>query len=47
LEPCPLVFVCPSYTPNADSQYVLKTVSGSIPRHNVSVGTDVDFELVR
>jgi uncharacterized membrane protein (UPF0127 family) len=47
LEPCPLVFVCPSYTPNTDSQYVLETVAGFIPRHNVSVGTDVDFELVR
>jgi uncharacterized membrane protein (UPF0127 family) len=47
LEPCPLVFVCPSYAPNTDSQYVLETVAGFIPRHNVSVGTDVDFELVR
>ena len=28
LEPCPLVFVCPSYAPNADSQYVLETVAG-------------------
>jgi hypothetical protein len=25
----------------------LETVAGFIPRHNVSVGTDVDFELVR
>jgi hypothetical protein len=43
LEPCSLVFACPSYTPNTDSQYVLETVAGFIPRHNVSVGTDVDL----
>jgi uncharacterized protein len=47
LEPCSLVFVCPSYTPNTDSQYVLETVAGITQRLNVSVGTDVDFELVR
>jgi uncharacterized membrane protein (UPF0127 family) len=28
LERCPLVFVCPSYAPNTDSQYVLETVQG-------------------
>jgi uncharacterized membrane protein (UPF0127 family) len=32
---------------STDSQYVLETVAGFISRHNVSVGTDVDFELVR
>jgi uncharacterized membrane protein (UPF0127 family) len=47
LEPCPLVFVCPSYAPNADSQYVLETVAGFTQRHNISVGTNIDFELVR
>src|SRR5215203_4597234 len=47
LEPCPLVFVCPGYAPNADSQYVLETVAGFTQRHNISVGTNIDFELVR
>src|SRR5918994_5917078 len=37
LEPCPLVFVCPGYAPNADSQYVLETVAGFTQRHNISV----------
>ena len=46
LEPCPLVIICPSYTPNADSQYVLETVAGFTQRHNISLGTNIDFELV-
>jgi uncharacterized membrane protein (UPF0127 family) len=47
LEPCPLVLVCPSYTPNADSQYVLETVAGFTQKNNINVGTDVDLELVK
>jgi uncharacterized protein len=47
LEPCPLVIICPSYTPNADSQYVLETVAGFTQRHNISVGTNIDIEWVR
>jgi uncharacterized membrane protein (UPF0127 family) len=47
LEPCPLAPICPTYPPSADSQYVLETVAGFTQRHNVSVGTDIDFELVR
>ena len=47
LEPCPLVFVCPGYAPNVDSQYVLETVAGFTQRHNISVGTNVDFKLIR
>jgi uncharacterized protein len=45
LEPCPLVLICPSYAPNMDSQYVLETVSGFSQRNNISLGTDVKFEL--
>jgi uncharacterized protein len=47
LEPCPLVFVCHSYAPKTDSQYVLETVAEFTQRHNVSVGTDIDFKLVK
>jgi uncharacterized membrane protein (UPF0127 family) len=47
LEPCLSVFICPNYTPNTDSQYVLETVAGFTQRYNISVGTDIDFELVR
>jgi uncharacterized membrane protein (UPF0127 family) len=46
LQPCISVFICPNYTPNTDSQYVLETVAGFTQRHNVSIGTDTDFELV-
>ena len=35
-EPCPLVIICPSDTPNADSQYVLETVAG-LPRDIILV----------
>ena len=47
LEPCPLAPICPSYPPSADSQYVLETVAGFIQRNNISVGTNIDIELVR
>jgi uncharacterized membrane protein (UPF0127 family) len=45
LEPCPLAPTCPSYAPNADSQYVLETVSGFAQRHNIGLGTYIKFDL--
>src|SRR5215204_5172449 len=47
LQPCVSVLICTSYSPNIESQYVLETVAGFTQRHNVSVGIDFDFELVR
>jgi uncharacterized membrane protein (UPF0127 family) len=47
LMPCPLVLICPSYAPNADSQYVLETIAGFAQRHNISPGTTIKFELLR
>jgi uncharacterized membrane protein (UPF0127 family) len=47
LQPCVSVLICTSYSPNIESQYVLETVAGFTQRHNVSVGIDIDFELVR
>lgn len=47
LQPCVSVLICTSYSPNIDSQYVLETVAGFTQRHNVSVGTDINFELAR
>jgi uncharacterized membrane protein (UPF0127 family) len=47
LQPCVSVFICPNYIPNTDSQYVLETVAEFTQRYNISVGTDIDFELVR
>jgi uncharacterized membrane protein (UPF0127 family) len=46
LEPCTLVLVCPGYIPNADSQYVLETVSGFSQRNNIHLGTNVKVELM-
>lgn len=46
LMPCPLVLICPSYTPNADSQYVLETMAGFAQRHDISLGTNVKFEIM-
>jgi uncharacterized membrane protein (UPF0127 family) len=45
LEPCPLAPICPTYAPNADSQFVLETVSGFAQRHNIGLGTYVRFDL--
>ena len=47
LMPCTLVLICPSYAPDADSQYVLETTVGFALRHNISLGTNIKFELLR
>ena len=47
LMPCPLVLICLSYAPNADSQYVLETIAGFAQRLNISLGTTIKFELLR
>lgn len=47
LQPCVSVLICTSYSPDIDSQYVLETVAGFTQRHNISVGTDIDVELLR
>jgi uncharacterized protein len=47
LQPCASVFICTGYSPSADSQYILETVAGFAQRHNVNIGSDIDFGLVR
>ena len=47
LQPCVSVLICTSYGLDIDSQYVLETVAGFTQRHNISVGTNIDIELVR
>jgi uncharacterized membrane protein (UPF0127 family) len=47
LVPCPLVLICPSHSPNANSQYVLETTAGFAQRHNISLGTNIKIELLR
>lgn len=46
LQPCVSVLICTGYSPNIDSQYVLETASNFTQRHNISVGTDIDFHLI-
>ena len=37
---------CPIYTPDKDSLYVLETIAGFSQKHNVKIGTNIDFYLV-
>ena len=46
LEPCPSQGTCPGYVPNKDSLYVLETTAGFSQRHNVTVGTKTNFQLL-
>ena len=48
LQPCIMTFdfLCPIYTPDKDSLYVLETVSGFSKKHNIKIGTHVDFQLI-
>lgn len=45
LQPCTSPLDCPTYTPEKNAQYVLETVAGFSARHNVTVGTQAEFEL--
>jgi len=46
LEPCPVRGYCPGYLPDRDSLYVLETSAGFSQRHNVRVGTQIQFHLL-
>ena len=48
LQPCIMTFdfLCPIYTPDKDSLYVLETVSGFSKKHSIKIGTHVDFQLI-
>ncbi|MGI0006365.1 MAG: DUF192 domain-containing protein [Nitrososphaera sp.] len=45
LKPCPSVLDCPNYVPDSNALYVLETVAGFSERHDVTVGTQAEFEL--
>jgi uncharacterized membrane protein (UPF0127 family) len=46
LNPVASIRNCPIYTPDSDSQYVLETIAGFSQKHNVKIGTNIDFNLV-
>ncbi len=45
LEPCPSDIDCPKYIPSAAALYVLETIAGFSNRHDVKIGTQIDFHL--
>lgn len=45
LEPCPAIGYCRTYTPGADSLYVLETVAGFADKYNITNGTRMEFNL--
>jgi uncharacterized membrane protein (UPF0127 family) len=47
LQPCITDLACPSYSPEKDALYVLETASGFYQRHNVKIGTHMDFSLIK
>jgi uncharacterized protein len=50
LHPCIPNLICPTYAPpsssSGNSLYVLETVAGFSQKHNVRLGTHVDFHLI-
>jgi uncharacterized membrane protein (UPF0127 family) len=46
LQPCITEDDCPVYTPNENASYVLETVAGFAEKHKITVGTDLNFEIV-
>ncbi|MDF2768030.1 MAG: uncharacterized protein K0S91_865 [Nitrososphaeraceae archaeon] len=45
LEPCPSDIDCPKFIPSAAALYVLETIAGFSNRHDVKIGTQIDFHL--
>ena len=46
LSPCIMDLVCPTYSPDKDSVYVLETTAGFTQRHNVNIGTHMNYLLI-
>jgi uncharacterized membrane protein (UPF0127 family) len=47
LQPCESVFYCKSYKPNSEALYVLETIAGFTKKHNMQIGINVDFQLIK
>lgn len=47
LKPCISEKDCPDFVPSKDALYVLETVAGFAERHDVKIGTDIDFQLIK
>ncbi|HJU59451.1 MAG TPA: DUF192 domain-containing protein [Nitrososphaeraceae archaeon] len=47
LQPCESVSYCKSYKPNSEALYVLETTAGFTKRHNLQIGDNVDFQLIK
>jgi uncharacterized protein len=45
LDPCPSDIDCPKFIPSAAALYVLETIAGFSNRHDVKIGTQIDFHL--
>ena len=45
LQPCTSTLDCPTYSPEKNALYVLETVAGFSERHNVTIGTQTEFEV--
>ncbi len=45
LDPCPAIGYCKTYSPGANSLYVLETVAGFADRHGVTNGIKMEFNL--
>lgn len=47
LPPCTSESNCTVYEPQKNSLYVLETVAGFAEKYEVTIGTDIDFQLIR
>ncbi len=46
LSPCIIDLACPTYSPETDSLYVLETTANFTERHNVNIGTHMNYHLI-
>lgn len=44
-QPCPDIGECPSHMPETEFSYVLETIPGFAYWHNVTVGTQIPFQI--
>ena len=45
LKPCPSDTNCPKFVPGTDTLHVLETIAGFSNKHDIKIGTQIDFQL--
>lgn len=46
VQPCEALLICPSYSPESDSKYVLEVNAGYAKKHGIKIGSVASFTFI-